>query len=59
MSARIIALPYRNFKQKIRITKKFERIYHIEDLSMDSTVGILYMERREESEQSCINRKIN
>ncbi|MBV4422943.1 hypothetical protein [Clostridium tyrobutyricum] len=59
MSARIMALPYRNFKQKIRITKKFEKMYHIEDFSMDSTVGILYMERREESEQSCINRKIN
>ena len=50
MSARIIALPYRNFKQKIRITKKFEKTYHIEDLAMDSTVGILYMERRKKNE---------
>ena len=50
MSVKIIALPYKNFKQKIRITRKFERIYHIEDLSMDSTVGILYMEKRESNE---------
>ena len=46
----ILVMPYKNFKEKIRITKKFERIYHIEDLSMDSTVGILYMERRKRNE---------
>lgn len=38
---RIIALPYRSFKERIRITKRYERRYKITDLG-----GLLYMERK-------------
>lgn len=50
MFAKIIVVPYKNFKEKIRLTKKFDKHYHIEDFSMNSTRGVLYMERREKSE---------
>ncbi|MCH3962671.1 MAG: flavoprotein [Clostridium sp.] len=43
----IMAVPYKNFKEKIKITKEYGGMYHIEDLNMYSTRGILYMERRE------------
>ncbi|MCI1800181.1 flavoprotein [Clostridium sp.] len=42
----IIVVPYKNFKEKIRITKRFERKYHIEDLAEDAVCGVLYMERK-------------
>lgn len=51
MWAKIAAVPYKNFKEKIRITKKFGEKYHIEDFSMDSVRGVLYMERRKTNEQ--------
>lgn len=51
MFAKIIVIPYKNFREKIRTVKKFDKHYHIEDFSMDSTRGVLYMERREKSEQ--------
>lgn len=38
---KIIAIPYNTFKQRIRVTKEYERRYKIEDLG-----GVLYMERR-------------
>jgi len=38
---KIIAIPYKTFKQKIRITKEYSKRYKIEDLG-----GILYMERK-------------
>lgn len=38
---KIIAIPYKTFKQRIRVTKEYERRYKIEDLG-----GVLYMERR-------------
>lgn len=41
----VIAIPYRNFKHKIRITKRFLKDYKIQDLG-----GILYMERRNKHE---------
>lgn len=45
---KIIVLPYKNFKDKFRKVKHFEKSYHIEDISeLESTRGILYMERRE------------
>lgn len=47
----ILAVPYKNFKEKIQITKEYGGMYHIEDLTMDSSRGILYMERREIDEQ--------
>jgi hypothetical protein len=42
----IMAVPYENFKEKIEITKRYGGMYHIEDLTMYDTRGILYMERR-------------
>lgn len=45
--AKILAIPYWSFKEKIRITKMFERKYHIEDLAKDAMCGVLYMERKE------------
>lgn len=47
LEPRIFAIPYWNFKEKLRITKRFEREYHIEDLAGDAVCGVLYMERRE------------
>lgn len=41
-----MALPYRSFKERIRLTKKYIRIYTIEDLG-----GVLYMERRDNIEK--------
>lgn len=41
-----IAIPYKNFKQKIRLTKKYIKLYTIEDLG-----GVLYMERRDNIEK--------
>lgn len=41
----VIAIPYKNFKHKIKLTKKFINKYKIEDLG-----GVLYMERRSENE---------
>lgn len=46
LKIKIIALPYQNFKEKIKITKAFNKKYHIEDMSMDNTRGVLYMERK-------------
>lgn len=37
-----MALPYRSFKERIRLTKKYIKLYTIEDLG-----GVLYMERRD------------
>lgn len=37
-----MAIPYKKFKEKIQLVKKYERKYKIEDLG-----GVLYMERRE------------
>lgn len=37
----IIALPYKTFKERIRLTKKHLKNYKIEDLG-----GVLYLERR-------------
>lgn len=47
LKIKIIGLPYRNFKEKIRITKHFERSYHIQNLSNNGIQGVLYMERKE------------
>ncbi|WP_369702527.1 hypothetical protein [Clostridium moutaii] len=44
--AKIMALPYWSFKEKIRIVKKHEKYYHIEDFGRDGLTGILYMERK-------------
>ncbi|WP_446897452.1 hypothetical protein ACSVC9_10540 [Clostridium sp. LBM24168] len=44
---KIIAVPYKNFRQKVRIIKKFEKRYHIEDLAGDAAYGVLYMERKD------------
>lgn len=41
MPAKIIAIPYKTFKQKIKLTKKYIKNYRIEDLE-----GVLYMEKR-------------
>lgn len=47
MLTKIVLLPYKNFKDKVRKVKYSESKYHIEDISeMDSTRGFLYMERR-------------
>jgi hypothetical protein len=43
---RAMGIPYWNFREKIRITKKFEKYYHIEDFGRDGLTGILYMERK-------------
>lgn len=37
-----IAIPYKSFKHKIKLTKKYIKLYTIEDLG-----GVLYMERRD------------
>lgn len=37
----VIAIPYKTFKQKIRLTKKYLKEYNIQDLG-----GILYMQKR-------------
>lgn len=42
----IIVIPYKRFKEKIKITKRLERKYHIEDITTDGIHGILYMERK-------------
>ncbi len=42
----IIVIPYKCFKEKIRITKRMERKYHIEDFTVDGRYGVLYMERK-------------
>lgn len=39
---KIVALPYKTFKERIRLTKQYEKKYKIEDLG-----GVLYMERKE------------
>lgn len=39
---RAMSIPYANFKHRIKITKKYEKKYHIENLG-----GYLYMVRRE------------
>lgn len=41
----ILAIPYKNFKHRIKLTKRFLNRYMIQDLG-----GVLYMERREEYE---------
>lgn len=38
---KIIVIPYKSFKQKIRLTKEYSTRYKIQDLG-----GVLYMERR-------------
>ncbi|MCT8978294.1 flavoprotein [Clostridium sp. CX1] len=38
---KVIAIPYKSFKEKIRLTKRYTKYYFIEDLG-----GVLYMERR-------------
>jgi hypothetical protein len=43
---RVMGLPYWSFKQKLRLIKKFEKDYCIEDLERDKVSGILYMEKR-------------
>lgn len=43
---RAMGIPYWNFKEKIRITKEFEKYYRIEDFGRDGLTGILYMERK-------------
>lgn len=37
----IIAIPYRTFKQRIQLTKKYLKEYTVEDLG-----GVLYMKKR-------------
>lgn len=37
----IVAIPYKNFKHKIRLTKKYLGKYKVEDLG-----NVLYMEKR-------------
>ena len=37
----IIAISYKTFKEKIKLTKEYSRNYYIEDLG-----GVLYMESR-------------
>lgn len=37
----ILAIPYKNFRHKIRLTKRYLENYKIEDLG-----GVLYMEKR-------------
>ncbi|EDS77343.1 hypothetical protein CBC_A0793 [Clostridium botulinum C str. Eklund] len=38
---KVIAIPYRTFKEKIKLTKRFRNGYRIQDLG-----GVLYMERK-------------
>lgn len=38
---RVLVLPYKNFKQRIRFTKMYEKNYKIENMD-----GYLYMVRR-------------
>lgn len=38
----IIAIPYKTFKEKIKLTKEYSRNYYIEDLN-----GVLYMESKQ------------
>ncbi|WP_080443328.1 hypothetical protein [Clostridium botulinum] len=38
---KILVLPYRNFKHRIRLTKRYEKDYSIENMN-----GYLYMVRR-------------
>jgi hypothetical protein len=40
----VMAIPYKNFKQKIRLSKKYLKEYKVEDLG-----GVLYMEKRQRS----------
>ncbi|MCH3965540.1 MAG: flavoprotein [Clostridium sp.] len=42
----IITVPSCSFKEKIRITRRFERRYHIDDLAGDAVCGVLYIERK-------------
>lgn len=41
MEVTILGIPYRNFKEKIGLTKKYSTRYKIQDLG-----GVLYMERK-------------
>ncbi|AUM99611.1 hypothetical protein [Clostridium botulinum] len=38
---KVIVLPYKTFKERIRLTKRYEKYYVIENMS-----GFLYMVRR-------------
>ncbi|MGJ0908875.1 hypothetical protein [Clostridium botulinum] len=38
---KVIVLPYKTFKERIRLTKRYERDYSIENMN-----GFLYMVRR-------------
>lgn len=50
MLSKIVLLPYKNFKDKVRKVRHFEDKYHIENISeIDSTRGFLYMERRKKN----------
>jgi len=42
---KVVAIPYRTFKERIRITKQYEKKYNIVDLGR-----VLYMERKEKSQ---------
>lgn len=44
--ATVLIIPYKNFKHRIKLTKRFERDYYIENLD-----GYLYMVRRQGYEQ--------
>lgn len=41
MEITILGIPYKNFKEKIRLTKEYKNKYFITDLG-----GVLYMERK-------------
>lgn len=46
--AKIMAIPYRSFKQKISIMKKYQDKYYIENLDIvEGKSGVLYMCLRE------------
>jgi len=40
---KVLAIPYKSFKKKIRLTKRYSRRYKIQDLG-----GILYMTEKEQ-----------
>lgn len=46
LKIKVIGLPYRSFKQRIRITKHFERDYSIQNLSSNGVQGVIYGKKR-------------
>lgn len=52
--AKVIAVPYKSFKQKINLMREYQDKYYIENLeTVTGKSGVLYMHLREDKQ--CLN----